>query len=79
MKQGWLPNYTISFYRYDLQVTLLDPDEVEHPVPCACHMTKCIVIKTYMMQHPQRPREPRPHNAPQDNVLEEDNIDNDDG
>lgn len=40
--------------RYNLQVVLLDPEEVEHPLPCNCHMTKCILTKTFMMQHPER-------------------------
>ncbi|KAG7301405.1 hypothetical protein JYU34_014350 [Plutella xylostella] len=42
--------------RYNLQVTLQDPEVVEHPTPCTCHMTKCIIIKTFMHQHPEQPR-----------------------
>ncbi|XP_026325560.1 probable protein arginine N-methyltransferase 6.1 [Hyposmocoma kahamanoa] len=40
--------------RYNLQLTLVDPEEVEHPLPCDCHYTKCILIKTYMLAHPER-------------------------
>ncbi|XP_037811200.1 protein arginine N-methyltransferase 6 [Lucilia sericata] len=34
--------------KYDLEVELLDPNEVEHPVPCECHLTKCILIKAHL-------------------------------
>ncbi|CAH0724384.1 unnamed protein product, partial [Brenthis ino] len=62
--------------RYNLQLSLLDPEEVEHPVPCTCYMTKCILIKTVMQQHAE-------HTITQNavgncNVLEDDNIDDDD-
>lgn len=67
-------HYKICF-RYNLQLSLLDPEEVEHPVPCTCHMTKCILIKTVMQQHAE-------HTIAQNaggncNVLEDDNIDDD--
>ncbi|GBP64162.1 Probable protein arginine N-methyltransferase 6.1 [Eumeta japonica] len=44
----------VSSRRYTLQVSLLDPHEVEHPLPCSCHLTKCILIKTFMQQHPEK-------------------------
>lgn len=34
--------------KYDLEVELLDSNVVEHPVPCECYMTKCILIKTHL-------------------------------
>ena len=34
--------------RYNIELNLLDAEETEHDVPCNCHMTKCIVIRTYM-------------------------------
>lgn len=34
--------------KYDLEVELLDSNEVEHPVPCECHLTKCILIKAHL-------------------------------
>lgn len=34
--------------KYDLEVELLDPNKVEHPVPCDCHLTKCILIKAHL-------------------------------
>ncbi|XP_012552001.2 uncharacterized protein LOC101745013 [Bombyx mori] len=37
--------------RYNLQMTLLDPEAVDHPQPCSCHMTKCILIKAFMESH----------------------------
>lgn len=40
--------------RYHIKVTLLDPEEIDHPIPCNCDMTKCIVIATFLTQHPGR-------------------------
>lgn len=37
-----------SSRRYDLQLTLLDQQEIEHPLPCDCLMTKCILIKAHL-------------------------------
>lgn len=34
-----------SLRRYYLEVYILDPNDVEHSVPCACSLTKCILIK----------------------------------
>nr|XP_040236045.2 protein arginine N-methyltransferase 6 [Anopheles coluzzii] len=34
--------------RYDLQLTLLDAEKEEHHLPCECHMTKCILMKTHL-------------------------------
>lgn len=31
--------------RYNIEFTMLDPEEVTHPEPCDCYMTKCIIIK----------------------------------
>ncbi|KAH9643635.1 hypothetical protein HF086_006111 [Spodoptera exigua] len=36
--------------RYNLLMTMLDPETIEHPLPCSCHMTTCILAKTFMMQ-----------------------------
>ncbi|XP_057661041.1 uncharacterized protein LOC130896761 [Diorhabda carinulata] len=30
---------------YNIEVTMLDPSEVEHPEYCLCHMTKCILVR----------------------------------
>lgn len=35
---------------YNIELTLLDPEEEKHPTPCSCHMTKCIVIRKFMEQ-----------------------------
>lgn len=34
--------------QYNMELILLDALEVEHEVPCHCHMTKCIVMRTYI-------------------------------
>lgn len=34
-----------SLRRYYIEVHILDPNDVEHPVPCDCSFTKCILIK----------------------------------
>ncbi|CAH0401291.1 unnamed protein product [Chilo suppressalis] len=60
--------------RYNIQVSLLDPDEAEHPLPCTCHLTKCILVKAYMDQHPEKV----PVTEQMDtNCLQEDPIDDD--
>ncbi|XP_055852082.1 protein arginine N-methyltransferase 6 [Episyrphus balteatus] len=33
--------------RYNLEVEVKDSDKVEHPLPCSCHMTKCILMKAH--------------------------------
>ncbi|CAH2089462.1 unnamed protein product [Euphydryas editha] len=63
--------------RYNLQLSLLDPEEVEHPVPCTCHMTKCILIKTVMLQHTEYAISHNSHNTNL-NILEDENIDDND-
>uniref|UniRef100_A0A1B6DBT6 type I protein arginine methyltransferase n=1 Tax=Clastoptera arizonana TaxID=38151 RepID=A0A1B6DBT6_9HEMI len=34
--------------RYDLKLTMLDPEKEKHPSPCGCYYTKCMVIKTFL-------------------------------
>ncbi|KYN02934.1 PREDICTED: protein arginine N-methyltransferase 6 [Cyphomyrmex costatus] len=34
--------------RYNMELSLLDAEEVEHDVPCGCYLTKCIVTKKYI-------------------------------
>lgn len=34
--------------KYNLEVELIDSNEIEHPVPCDCHLTKCILVKTHL-------------------------------
>lgn len=41
-------NNLILSHRYDLQLTLLDAEKEEHHLPCECHMTKCILMKTHL-------------------------------
>lgn len=36
--------------KYGMEVSMLDPETEEHPVPCACYLTKCIVVRTYLEQ-----------------------------
>lgn len=33
---------------YDLEVTMLDPEQVEHSLPCDCILTKCILVKEHL-------------------------------
>lgn len=42
---------TLCPRHYNIEVNLLDAEEVEHDVPCNCHMTKCIVTRTYITDH----------------------------
>ncbi|XP_075216451.1 arginine methyltransferase 8 isoform X2 [Lycorma delicatula] len=37
---------------YSILLTMLDPDEESHPIPCDCHRPKCLIIKTYLSQLP---------------------------
>ncbi|XP_068150656.1 protein arginine N-methyltransferase 6 [Drosophila tropicalis] len=34
--------------KYNLEVELLDANLEEHPVPCPCHMTKCILTEAHL-------------------------------
>ncbi|CAG9860429.1 unnamed protein product [Phyllotreta striolata] len=34
--------------RYIIEVTMLDPSEVEHPEYCLCHLTKCILVRAVL-------------------------------
>lgn len=34
--------------RYNLEVEMKDAENVEHPLPCNCHMTKCILMKAHI-------------------------------
>ncbi|XP_034835293.1 uncharacterized protein Art8 [Maniola hyperantus] len=37
--------------RFNLELTLQDPEKVEHPQPCSCDMTKCILLKAVLQDH----------------------------
>ncbi|XP_018576065.1 protein arginine N-methyltransferase 6 isoform X2 [Anoplophora glabripennis] len=37
--------------RYAIEVTMLDPDEVEHPEYCPCHLTKCILVRAMLEKY----------------------------
>ncbi|XP_014226623.1 protein arginine N-methyltransferase 6 [Trichogramma pretiosum] len=39
--------------KYNLSFTQLDPEEVSHPIPCDCYMTKCIVTKAFLESQEQ--------------------------
>ncbi|CAH4030525.1 unnamed protein product [Pieris brassicae] len=54
--------------RYNLQLSLLDPEEIEHPMPCTCEMTKCVLISAVMKQQVE-------HAAQHNSVLKEEPID----
>ncbi|KAG5862439.1 hypothetical protein JTB14_022004 [Gonioctena quinquepunctata] len=37
--------------RYAIEVTMLDPAEVEHAEYCLCHMTKCILVRAMLEKY----------------------------
>ncbi|XP_050305337.1 protein arginine N-methyltransferase 6 [Anthonomus grandis grandis] len=37
--------------RYTLELSMLDPDEVEHPEFCSCYMTKCILANAMLEKY----------------------------
>ncbi|XP_041984392.1 protein arginine N-methyltransferase 1 [Aricia agestis] len=39
-----------SHRRYKLELTLLDPTDVEHPMGCSCYQTKCILVRAVMAE-----------------------------
>ncbi|XP_075981313.1 arginine methyltransferase 8 [Anticarsia gemmatalis] len=61
--------------RYNLQMTMLDPEAIEHPQPCSCHMTKCILVKTFLKQHTDHVLSQQTDNK---TVLQDEPIDEDD-
>ncbi|XP_022920816.2 protein arginine N-methyltransferase 6 [Onthophagus taurus] len=36
---------------YTIEVVMLDPEEVEHPEYCSCHMTKCILVRAMLEKY----------------------------
>ncbi|XP_026742167.1 protein arginine N-methyltransferase 6 [Trichoplusia ni] len=40
-----------SSRRYNIQLSMLSPDNIDHPLPCSCHYTKCILTKAVLAQH----------------------------
>lgn len=34
--------------QYKIEVTILDPNDAEHSMPCHCNLTKCILIKEHL-------------------------------
>ncbi|XP_072942719.1 uncharacterized protein Art8 [Epargyreus clarus] len=63
--------------RYNLELTLLDPDTADHPIPCNCYMTKCILIKTVMSQQNREPLNQSNTSGQSQDILEDDDIDDD--
>ena len=41
--------------RYLIELKLLDPEEDEHPVPCACGQARCVVIAAFMAKEDEEP------------------------
>ncbi|KAJ2948547.1 hypothetical protein O0L34_g7802 [Tuta absoluta] len=70
-----------NYRRYKITLTMLDPEEVTHPIGCSCHLTKCILINAYVKDHPERGENAmavESSAANENAVLEEDRIDDDD-
>lgn len=58
VEEGGSIPYSISLRRsaeagrkYMIEVEMLDPDLVEHPMPCMCNMTKCILARAVLEQY----------------------------
>lgn len=43
--------------RYDIQVVMLDPEEIEHPEYCTCYMTRCILARAVLEKYEQNEME----------------------
>lgn len=56
-------------------MTCLDPETVDHPLPCTCHMTQCILIKIFMEQQNQRELETLVKY--EGNIIEDEDVDDD--
>lgn len=39
--------------RYEIEVTMQDPEEIEHPEYCNCYMTKCILVRAMLEKYEQ--------------------------
>jgi hypothetical protein len=46
-----LDRSTAHCRQYNMEFTQLDPEELNHPVPCMCYMTKCIVMRAFLEQN----------------------------
>lgn len=58
-------------------MTMQDPEAVEHPQPCSCHMTKCILVKTFLKQHTDHVLNQN-NGSSDNNVLQDEPIEEDD-
>lgn len=55
---------------------MLDPDTTEHPLPCSCHLTRCIVTRTFMLDHPTTANQTVLQNCEIDDEEDDDDEDN---
>lgn len=39
--------------RYNIELAMLNPEDIEHPEYCMCHMTKCILKRAVIQQYEQ--------------------------
>lgn len=39
--------------KYNIELIMLDPEQIEHPEYCTCHMTKCILKRAVIEQYEQ--------------------------
>lgn len=44
--------------QYKIELELLDSNEVEHPMPCDCNLTKCILVKEHLKMSVESPEIP---------------------
>lgn len=42
---------------YDIEFEVLDPDDVDHPIPCDCDNSRCLIIKALSEKYDERDEE----------------------
>lgn len=58
---------------------MLSPDNIDHPLPCSCHYTKCILTKAVLAQHAEAAlTEHNNKDEKKDEILVDEPIDDDD-
>lgn len=55
--------------KYAIELTMLDPEKEEHPTPCHCKMTKCVVIQKYLEERMKC------HNEDENVLIDDDDDD----
>lgn len=45
-----MEQHPINKRHYNIELEMLDAEQEEHPLPCNCHLTKCILIKAHLLK-----------------------------